>query len=176
MDSAYFDSSVFLAIFNGEPTGPAIKSLLREFRRDHNKVCTSIITVQEVSVLSYSAGIPPAKEKLVGTDNYSKVDRLARIHGITKDIALLAAKLEALMIERMRRAAKDQRLTLAQRRKWDCFHIATAIEMRCRWLYSLDPGMLKCKDLISSVYSLTFSEPRPSTSDLFEEGKGIHIQ
>jgi predicted nucleic acid-binding protein len=170
VDSAYFDSSVFLAIFNGEPSGPAIKQLLAELRRDKNKVCTSIITVQEVSVLSFVAGA--GRE---ATDNHAKVERLARIHGITRDIALRAAELEANMLDRIRRLTKEQRKALSQRRKWDCFHIATAIEMRCRWIYSLDPGMLKCRELTDPKHSLSFLEPKPSKGQL-DFGKSIPIQ
>ncbi len=161
MDSAYFDSSVFLAIFNGEPSGREIKQLLGEVRRDRNRICTSIITIQEVSVLSFTSGASPDTQ-----DNYAKVNRLARIHGLSKDIALRAAELEAGMLERMRRMTKDQRKALSPRRKWDCFHIATAIEMRCRWLYSLDPGMLKCKDLTDPKYSINFLEPKPARGKL----------
>jgi len=116
LDSAYFDSSVFLAIFNGEPSGPAIKQLLGELRRNKNKVCTSIITIQEVSVLSFISG-----GNKDSADNYTKVERFARIHGITRDIALRAAELEAGMLERMRRMTKDQRKLLSARRKWDWF-------------------------------------------------------
>jgi len=168
VDSAYFDSSIFLAIFNGEPSGTAIKQLLRELRRNKNRVCTSIITVEEVSVASYLGGTGSG-------DNYAKVERLARIHGITMGISLRAAELEAQLIKRAQSMSKEERKTLSQRRKWDCFHIATAIEMRCRWLYSLDPGMLNCKGLIAGTHSITFSEPKPSAGELsFEKGISIH--
>jgi predicted nucleic acid-binding protein len=171
LDSAYFDSSVFLAIFNGEPSGIGIKQLLNELRRGQNKskVCTSIITIQEISVLSFISGA--SKD---AADNYMRVDRFARIYGITKDVALRAAELEAAMLERTRKLTKEQRKALSPRRKWDCFHIATAIEMRCRWLYSLDPGMLRCRQLIDAKHSLDFLEPRPSKGMLAFE-KSIPI-
>lgn len=169
MDSAYLDSSVFLAIFNGEDSEGKIRALLRELRRDKCKICTSIITIQEVSVASYLFGGSHA-------DNYSKVDRFARIHGITKDIALTAAKLEASILDRMRRMSKQEKQSMSPRRKLDCLHIATAIELKCRWIYSLDPGMIKCKELIPATASITFSEPTPSRPGLFNEGKGIRIQ
>jgi predicted nucleic acid-binding protein len=158
LDSAYFDSSVFLAIFNGEPSAIGIKQLLSELRRNRkSKVCTSIITIQEISVLSFISGA-----NRDAAENYTRVDRFARIYGITKDIALRAAELEAAMLERMRRMTREQQKALSPRRKWDCFHIATAIEMQCRWLYSLDPGMLKCKPLIDARHSIDFLEPQPS--------------
>lgn len=117
-DPVYFDSSVFLAIFMGEASGPDIKELLKELRRDKVRVYTSIITVQEVSVKGFSKGA-------ASTDNYSKVSKLARIEGITKDIALEAARLEAQIIDQTK--VKDREDN--KRRKWDCFHIATAIAL-----------------------------------------------
>lgn len=160
MDSAYFDSSVFLAIFKGEDSGHDIKALLRELRRDKVRICTSIITVQEVSVAAFLFGGAQ-------TDNYSKVERLARIHGVGRDIALHAAKLEAKLVERQRKMGREEQQKISPRRKFDCFHIATALEMRCRWLYTLDPGLIKCGALVEAPASLTFTEPKPRTPDLF---------
>lgn len=172
MDAAYFDSSVFLAIFNAEPSATEIRQLLSELRRSKNKsrICTSIITIQEISVLSFQPGATSD-----AADNYRKVDRLARIHGITKDIAVRAAELEAGMLEKVRVSTKEERKRLSQRRKWDCFHIATAIEMGSRWLYTLDPGMLKCKDLIDPRHSIEFLEPKPSKGSL-NFGQGFPVQ
>jgi predicted nucleic acid-binding protein len=171
LDSAYFDSSVFLAIFNGEESAGGIKSLLRELRREKCRVCTSILTTQEVSVASYMFGGDQSA-------NYSKVDRLARIHGVTRDIALLAARLEASILARMKSAPKPQRQAMSPRRKLDCLHIASALELGCRFLYSLDPAMLKCRELVPSNFSITLAEPTPSSPELFPEGtpRGIHIQ
>lgn len=143
MDPGYFDSSIFLAIFNGDSVGPQIKALLREMRQERDRVHTSIITIQEVSVLSFDASTSLSskdKEQVLGDDNYAKVHRLARIHGITKDIALLAARIEALVLARTKTQTRDQRHAFSPRRKWDCFHIATAIETNCRCLYTLDQG------------------------------------
>ncbi len=92
MEAAYFDTSVFLAIFNGEANGPAIRALLRELKRDKVKIYTSIITIQEVSVLSFRAG-------QIYDDNHARVNKLARIQTITREIALTAAKLEANVID-----------------------------------------------------------------------------
>lgn len=168
MDSEYFDGSTFLATFNAEAEAADIKSLLRELRSDKSRICTSILTVQEVSVASYLFGGDQG-------DNYSKIDRLARIHGVTRDMALLAARIEAAMLERARRMSKEQRQALSPRRKLDCFHIATAIELRCKTIYSLDPGMLKCKELIDARYTITFSRPTPKRGDLFRDDKGLRI-
>jgi predicted nucleic acid-binding protein len=88
----YFDSSVFISIFMNDPTASKIKELLIELKREKIRVYTSIIAVQEVSVMSYRKGT-------IAQDNYSKIDKLARIEGITKDIALTAAKYEAHIID-----------------------------------------------------------------------------
>ncbi len=160
MDSAYFDSSVFIAIFKGEEIAKDIKALLRELRGDGCKVCTSIITIQEVSVLSYFYGETQA-------DNYAKVDRIARIHGINREIALIAAKLEAEMMKRHETDSKPDRVELSRRRKIDCFHIATAVHLRCHWLYSADPHMLTANTL-PSAKSVTFSKPAPGKKELFD--------
>ncbi len=91
MRSVYFDTSVFLAIFKGEPEAKEIRQLFRELKSERIRAYTSIITIEEVSVLSFRYGT-------VASDNYSKVSRLARIVGITKETALTAAKFEAQLI------------------------------------------------------------------------------
>jgi len=58
-DPVYFDSSVFLAIFMGEASGPVIKELLKELRRDKIRIYTSVITIQEVSVKPFRKGAVP---------------------------------------------------------------------------------------------------------------------
>ena len=92
MSLEYFDSSVFLAIFKGEPTAAGIRALLRELKAEGSRITTSIITIQEISVLSFRVGTNV-------NDNYAKVSRLARIQGLNREIALTAAKLEAHALE-----------------------------------------------------------------------------
>jgi predicted nucleic acid-binding protein len=156
--SAYFDTSVFLAIFNREASGPQIKSLLRELKRERVRIYTSIISVQEVSVLSFRKGG-------VGDDNYMKLGKLARIETITRDIALLAAKIEAQLIDRGPKDQEDNK-----RRKWDCFHIATAIQIGCGRLYAEDSKLLKRKEQLG--LSIDCLLPRPKIQDLFPELPG----
>ena len=88
MESVYFDSSVFLAVIVGEKNGPQIRSLLRELKTKRIRIYTSIITLQEISVLSFRRG---------GTadDPVARLHKMARIAAVTKDVALTAAKLEA---------------------------------------------------------------------------------
>lgn len=164
-DPVYFDSSVFLAIFMGEASGPDIKELLKEFRRDKVRVYTSIITVQEVSVKGFRKGAAP-------TDNYSKVSKLARIEGITKDIALEAARLEAQIIDQTK--VKDREDN--KRRKWDCFHIATAIALGCRSFFALDEKLLR-RGTQLNITSTAFGKPVPRSLPLFSgTDAGIDIK
>jgi predicted nucleic acid-binding protein len=151
----YFDSSVFLSIFMGESSGPVIKQLLQELTRDKTKIYTSIITIQEVSVHAFRKGARP-------TDNYSKVSKLARIHGLTKEMALGAAKFEAELIDRTPMKEREDN----KRRKWDCFHIATAMELGCRTFYATDEKMLKRKEHFG-ITGMDFSRPFPKTGSLF---------
>jgi predicted nucleic acid-binding protein len=156
-DPVYFDSSIFLAIFMGEKSGSSIKELLKELKRDKTKIYTSIITIQEVSVQTFRKGYTAA-------DNYSKVNKLARIHGITKEIALTAAKLEAHQIDQTPEKQREDN----KRRKWDCFHIATAMELGCRTFYASDEKMLKRKAQLG-ITGMDFAKPVPKGLPLLDE-------
>jgi|SRR5579862_3570308 len=158
MPSVYFESSVFLAIFNGEKSAESVRLLLSELRRSRVQIYTSMVTVQEVSVLSYRRGT-------VAADNYSKVSKLARIQGMTKDIALTAAKLEAHILDTVKPKERDAQMENNRRRKWDCFHIATAMDLHCQTLYSLDNGMLARKDHLT-ITSMEFCQPTPKEPGL----------
>jgi len=151
----YFDSSVFISIFMNDPTDSKIKELLAELKRDKVRIYTSIIAVQEVSVMSFRKGT-------LAQDNYSKIDKLARIEGITKDIALTAAKFEANIIDQTKAADRQDN----KRRKWDCFHIATAMALGCSVLYTADAGQHKRKGQFA-ISGLTFLTPEPSKPSLF---------
>jgi predicted nucleic acid-binding protein len=155
MQPVYFDSSIFLAIFMGDPSAVKIKELLQELKRDKVRIYTSIIAVQEVSVRSYQKGS-------IAQDNYSKIDKLSRIEGLTKDIALTAAKFEAHILDQT--AAKDREDN--KRRKWDCFHIATALALGCSVFYSCDEKQLKRKDQFG-IAGMEFLRPIPSKPSLF---------
>src|SRR5690349_8234309 len=134
--SVYFDSSVFLAVLNGESVASEVRELLKDLQREKIKIYTSIVTVQEVSVDCYRAGTAVR-------DHHGQVKKLARIEGITRDVALTAAKLEAQALDTYKN--RDEKSEDNKRRKWDCFHIATAQHLKCSRLYSLDDGMLKRK-------------------------------
>ncbi|MGD0510846.1 MAG: PIN domain-containing protein [Candidatus Micrarchaeaceae archaeon] len=155
MRPVYFDSSVFLSIFMGDASAPKIKELLIELKREKVRIYTSIIAIQEVSVMSYRKGS-------IAQDNYSKVDKIARIESVTKDIALTAAKFEAHIIDQT--SVKDREDN--KRRKWDCFHIATALTLGCESFYTCDEKQLKRKDQFGIV-GVTFLRPVPSAPSLF---------
>jgi len=153
----YFDTSVFTAIFKGEATGPKIKELLQELKREKVKVYTSIITVQEVSV-------EPHRRGTVVEDRFEKVDKIARIEGVTKEIALTAAKYEAHIKDDKNAPATEEN----KRRKWDCFHIATAMALKCTAFYSNDEGQLKRKGQFK-ITSMEFLKPEPRNPTLFSQ-------
>lgn len=150
----YFDSSVFLAIFMGDASAVKIRELLTELKKDKVRIYTSIVTIQEVSVLSYRKGTK-------AEDNYAKVDKLARIEGVTKEVALTAAKLEANIIDQTQKKDREDN----KRRKWDCFHIATAMTLGCGTFYSCDEKQLKRKEHFN-IAGMLFMRPEPSKPPL----------
>lgn len=170
MDSAYLESSVYIAIFNGEDEAREVQALVREIRKERAKICTSILTVQEVSVVCYRSG---------GTqvDNYSKVERMTdRIYGVNREIVLIAAQLEAQILDRAKATAKEkpERQQENKRRKMDCFHIATALHLNCHRLYSFDPHFESYATL-PIVRSLTIAKPKPKGTELFGTQPGLRI-
>jgi Predicted nucleic acid-binding protein, contains PIN domain len=151
METPYFDSSVFIAVFKGEDSNQEIRELFKELQRQKVHTSTSIITIQEVSVLSYRFGT-------VAKDNYARVHELARIEGVDKDISLTAAKLEAQLLDTFSSLDEHEKQLENKRRKWDCFHIATAICVGCNVLYSLDERMLSRKQQLK-IRGLDFRPP-----------------
>jgi predicted nucleic acid-binding protein len=170
MADCYFDTSVFLAILNGEPSAVAIRALLRELKRERAKIYTSIITVQEISVQAFRGG--GRADALC-----AEISKLARIQTITREIALTAARLEADLIKKMKPGdlSDEQRIGQNRRRKWDCFHIATALELNCRYLYALDEKMLNRRTHLDLPF-LEFLPPLPRRGELFGEASGTVIQ
>ena len=163
MRSVYIDTSVFLAIFKGEPQAREIRQLFRELKSERIRTYTSIITIEEVSVLSFRYGT-------VASDNHSKVSRLARVIGISKETALTAAKFEAQLIDNIKPRNDREKAAENRRRRWDCFHIATAVEVGCEALYSSDKKMLARKEHLQ-IGSLKFLLPRPEKPGLPFDGQ-----
>jgi predicted nucleic acid-binding protein len=132
---------------------------MEELSEERIRIYTSIITVQEMSVAVYRKG---AKTK----DTYGDIHALARIYSVTKEVALTAAHREAELkdlseTEAQKKSAKKpetedeklERICENRRRRWDCFHLATAQAIGCSVIYSTDdklqkrPGQLGLKDL-----------------------------
>ncbi len=147
----YFDTSIFIemAAKRGKYK-QHIKALLKELGEEHAKIYTSIITVEEVSVAAYRPGE-------VARDTYGDVKAIgAKVYGISKDVALTCAKNEAALkhmadIEDAKRDKTkpeplDRQIERAcenRRRRWDCFHVATAQVVGCTELYTTDEKLLK---------------------------------
>src|SRR5688572_27747785 len=131
MAPVYFDTSVFLAVFAAQPQATQVRGLLSELRADKVRIYTSILTVQEVSVSSFFNGG-------VFSDFHTKMSRLARIKSVTKEIALTAAKYEAAIIDAAKKGKplpEQEKAIDNRRRKFDCFHLATAVALGCQKFY-----------------------------------------
>lgn len=163
MSTCYFDTSVFLAILNGEPTATSIRALLRELKQEKARIYTSIITVQEASVQVFRAGGR-------ADEMHAQIAKLARIQTITREISLTAARLEAEIIRNLRphELTDEERIGQNRRRKWDCFHIATAMELGCTDLYTLDGNMINRKTHLN-LSSPAFLQPTPRRTSLFPD-------
>jgi len=83
---------------------------------------------------------------------------------MNKEIALSAAKLEAFIADDAREPEPQR--GLKQRRKWDCFHVATAQFYGCSDLYAADAGMLARGPQLG-IKNMVFSKPEPKSPGLF---------
>lgn len=154
--TVYFDTSVFIELANKKsPIAKELRGLMKELAEERVRIYTSMITVQEMSVAVYRRG---AKSK----DTYGDIHSMARIYGLTKDVALTAAHREAELKDLSDASKSSKTETFDQkvekicenrRRRWDCFHIATAQAIGCTLMYSTDeklqerPRQLGIKDL-----------------------------
>ena len=84
------------------------------------------------------------------------VGKLARIETITRDIVLTAAKFEATVKDALGTTIPQDN----RRRKWDCFHLATAITTGCHTFYALDQHFTARKTQLG-LTSLDVREPSP---------------
>jgi predicted nucleic acid-binding protein len=158
MAAAYFDTSVFLAVLAKQPEAAKVKSLLDELRADKVRIYTSILTLQEVSVSSFL-------HSQMFVDHHEKLAALARITGVTKEIAMTAAKFEAaILMDAKKSPQKGQVIVDNRRRKFDCFHIATALAHNCSRFYAFDAKFEnRCRSLgLSSLLVLTPEPHKPS--------------
>jgi predicted nucleic acid-binding protein len=154
----YFDTSVFLEIgAKNSKHSKNIRELLKELKAEKARIYTSIITVQEVSVLSYRRG-------KLARDDYGKINEFSRIIGVNKDIALTAAKREAEIIDEAK-AGSGATVEDNRRRKWDCFHIATAQYLGCSVLYTTDEKLAKRQKQLG-LADIRILPPRPANLTL----------
>jgi predicted nucleic acid-binding protein len=150
--AVYFDTSIFLEMGKRiSKYKKELKLLLQDLGERKIRIYTSALTVQEVSVAAHRKGAIPR-------DTIADVKSIARIYTLTKEVALTAAKREAELkdIAEEEESKRDpskplteqqkiDRICENRRRKWDCFHIATAQKLGCDTLYSTDGGMIKRK-------------------------------
>jgi predicted nucleic acid-binding protein len=168
----YFDTSIFIEMgAKKSKHRQHIRQLLLELEKSKAKIYTSIITVQELGVATYKAGT-------IARDTYGDIASLAKIYSITKEVALTAAKGEAALKDLAegegygspKRAETDdeklERICENRRRKWDCFHIATAQVLGCKEIYSTDekfrkrPAQMGIKNLDALEPSRTSGHPK----------------
>jgi predicted nucleic acid-binding protein len=106
-------------------------------------------------------------------DYHTKLARLARIKGVTRDIAMTAAKFEAAIIEAALKAqpkATPDQVLDNRRRKFDCFHLATAVALGCQTFYAFDDKFEgRCKLL---GIPMVVEEPSPKKPKLPFMGAG----
>lgn len=158
MSPVYFDTTVFLALFKPEKNARTIRELLKELQDGKVRVYTSILSVQEVSVLTFRRGA-------VARDHFARIAKVARIVNMNKEIALTAAKLEAAIADDAKEDEHER--SMKQRRKWDCFHIATAQFYGCSDLYATDKTMIgRGKQL--GIANMDFGKPEPRAGHLFK--------
>jgi len=160
MVPVYFDTSVFLCVLGKQPQAAQVRDLLSELKVDKVRIYTSILTVQEVSVSSFINGG-------LFVDYHSKLARLARIKGVTKDISLTAAKYEAAIIGAASKGKpkdEQERIRDNRRRKFDCFHLATAVALGCSDFYAFDDKFETRCQLLD--IKMRVREPRPQKPTL----------
>jgi predicted nucleic acid-binding protein len=148
--TVYFDTSIFIEMGAKRSRYKRdIKALLKDLFDERARVYTSIITIEEVSVAAYRPGE-------IARDTYGDVKALAKVRGIDKEIALTCAKNEAALkyMADQEDAKRDkskpetfdqklERICENRRRRWDCFHIATAQALQCTEFYTTDEKLLR---------------------------------
>ena len=134
--------------------------------------------MQEVSVAAHRKGAIPR-------DTIADVKGIARIYTITKEIAMAAAKREAELKDisdeheskrspnkPLSKQEEINRVCENRRRKWDCFHIATAQVLECSTMYCTD-GNLQKRPKQMGIKNLDIIEPpealRKITGPLYEQ-------
>ena len=160
MASVYFDTGVFLAILKDEPAASEIRQLLIELQLSRTRIYTSILTLTECSIASLRTEADASKA-------VELVHGLSKVLSITEEVALSAAALEARLLGPIEstRTTSQHSVVERRRRRWDCFHLATALEQGCSSIYALDGDYGK---LIAALdLGLQYSLPVPRNPSLF---------
>lgn len=166
--TTYFDTALFVEMFAKKSKHrKAIRELLQDLEKNRIRIYTSMITVQELAVAAFRAGS-------VARDTYGDIHSIARVYSLTKEVALTAAKYEAQLKdiaegERGKHDAKKgetedeklERICENRRRKWDCFHMATAQAAGCSEIYSTDGKFQKRPEQLG-IKNLKILDPSTS--------------
>lgn len=180
-ERVYLDTSVFIEMgAKRSKYASNIRLLLKELQDKKTRIYTSILTVQELSVAVHRRGVATR-------DTVGDIRSIARVYTMTKDVALTAAKREAELkdLSEDNESKRDTRKPLTReqeiervcenrRRKWDCFHIATAQVLECSTLYSTDKKLQKRQSQlgIKSLEIIPPPEPvKKIKGPLFKEQK-----
>lgn len=179
----YFDTSIFIEIGTKySRRGKELRELLQDLKERRIRIYTSILTVQELSVAAHRKGA-------IARDVMGDIRSLARVYSVTKEIAITAAKREAelkdLAAEEANKRDKNKPLSKQEeidricdnrRRKWDCFHIATAQVLGCATLYTTDNQLQKRPGQLG-IQNLEIIQPpkalKTIKGPLIDAGKGV---
>ncbi|HEY4357398.1 MAG TPA: PIN domain-containing protein [Acidobacteriaceae bacterium] len=151
-DPVYFETSAVLELLNATAKGDHVRDLIAELQSSKTRIYTSILTVQEASILALSRG---------GTEQavYDRINQFARIYSIDRQIALTAARLEVAVVKHLRKGQGVQD-EARHRRRWDCIHIATAQVLGCTTLFAYDKHFATRSRQID-LSMLRIEQPRP---------------
>lgn len=153
-ETAYFDSSLWVAILAEETTVDDVTTLIQEIKRDRGRILTSILTLTEISVRAYSQD--PQKV----TEGMTLVSAAAAICNLTQEVALLTAKIEAQFMTSVW-SAEGANL----RRRWDALHLATAAPFKADVFYTFDKRLLNA-DFSAEPQIPPLKRPQPRQGSL----------
>jgi predicted nucleic acid-binding protein len=168
--NVYFDTSIFVQMAaRRSKHAKNIRLLMKELKTEKARIYTSILTVQELSVATHRRGA-------IARDIHGDILKIAKIITMTKEIALTAGKREAELKdlagfaeekpEKKHESEEEklERICENRRRKWDCFHIATAQLHNCGTVYSTDRDLKKRPGQLS-LKNIKIIDPEPSAEN-----------
>jgi predicted nucleic acid-binding protein len=123
----YFDSNVWISLFYGETQTEKVEALIKEIKADKGVIITSIITLTEITIHAHKKD--PSKVRIF----QQTLSDLSSICNITEEIAILAAKIEALFGESVWTTTEAKKS-----RRWDAYHLSTAAANHASIFYTAD--------------------------------------